>query len=212
MRQTHDTIAARLQLFFVRHGETAWSLSGQHTGRTDIALTTNGERDARELASCLARFEFTRVLTSPMLRARQTCDLAGLGAVAEIEPELSEWDYGDYEGLLTSDIQKDRPGWNVFRDGCPNGESPAQVTSRADRLIDRLNGFDGNVALFSHGQFGASFGTRWIGLPVLEAEHFLLGAPSLSILTSSPLHAERQVIRLWNATLEFLSDKAMPTD
>jgi broad specificity phosphatase PhoE len=207
VREPHDTIAAPLQLFFIRHGETEWSLSGQHTGRTDIALTTDGERDARKLAPYLRRFEFTHVLTSPMLRARQTCDLAGLGGVAEIEPDLSEWDYGEYEGRLTSDIQKAFPSWNVFRDGCPQGESPAQVSRRANRLMERLKGFKGNVALFSHGQFGASFGARWIGLPVLEGQHFLLSAPSLSILTCNPMHPERQVIRLWNATVEILPDK-----
>ena len=206
MRQLYDTTAAPPQLFFfIRHGETEWSLSGQHTGRTDVALTTEGERDARKLAPHLRRFEFTHVLTSPMLRARQTCDLAGLGAVAETEPDLSEWDYGEYEGRLTSDIQKELPGWNVFRNGCPRGESPAQVSRRADRLIEHLKEFKGNVALFSHGQFGASLGARWIGLPVLEGEHFLLDAPSLSILTCNPLHPERQVIRLWNASVEFLS-------
>lgn len=207
MIQMDDSTATSLQIFFIRHGETAWSLSGQHTGRTDIGLTTNGEQRARDLAGWLKRFEFTHVLTSPMLRARQTCDLAGLGALAEIEPDLSEWDYGNYESFLTSDIQKDRPGWNVFRDGSPQGESPGQVSGRADRLIQRLKGFKGNVALFSHGQFGASLGARWIGLPVRDGEHFLLDAPSLSILTCNPRHKERQVIRLWNASVEFLSQK-----
>ncbi|MGP8025357.1 MAG: histidine phosphatase family protein, partial [Acidocella sp.] len=138
-----------LQLYFIRHGETEWSLSGQHTGRTDIPLTARGEDEARELGPCLRAFKFARVLSSPRQRARRTCELAGLGPAAEIEPDLAEWDYGDYEGQRTVDIRKGRPDWNVFRDGCPRGEMPAQVSDRADRLIAHLRALDGNVALFS---------------------------------------------------------------
>ncbi|MGC2224456.1 MAG: histidine phosphatase family protein, partial [Methylocella sp.] len=164
-----------LQLYFIRHGETAWSLTGQHTGVTDVPLTAHGEEEARELEPFLRKIKFARVLTSPRQRARRTCELAGFGASAAIEPDLSEWDYGDYEGRRSVDIRKERPDWNVFRDGCPGGETPAQVSDRADRLIAHLRALDGNVALFSHGQFGCVLAARWIGLPVLEGQHFALG-------------------------------------
>jgi probable phosphoglycerate mutase len=126
--------------------------------------------------------------------------LAGLGGQAEIEPDLQEWDYGDYEGRLSSDIHRQRPGWDVFQDGCPGGEMPAQVAARADRLIERLCAMDGNVALFSHGEFGLALAARWIGIPVVEAQHFLLGTASLSILSYNPAHPETRVIALWNAS------------
>ena len=170
------------RLYLVRHGETAWSLSGQHTGRTDIPLTDQGEQDARELAERLRDVKFNRVFTSPLQRARRTSELAALNTVAEIEPDLAEWDYGDYEGQRAGDIRKGRPDWNIFRDGCPNGESPAQVSGRADRLIARLRTLDGDVAIFSHGHFGRVLAARWIGLPLEQAKHFLLSTASLSIL------------------------------
>ena len=187
------------RLYLVRHGETEWSLSGRHTGRTDIALTARGEDEARELAPRLRDIQFAHVLTSPRQRARRTCDLAGLGAASAIEADLAEWDYGDYEGQRSVDIRKQRADWNIFRDGCPHGESPAQVSERADRLIARLRALDGNVALFSHGQFGCVLAARWIGLPLLEARHFALGTGSLSILGHDPHHPEVAVIALWNA-------------
>jgi probable phosphoglycerate mutase len=190
---------ALLQLYFIRHGGTAWSLSGQHTGRTDITLTAEGEDQARELRPWLRTIQFTRVLTSPRRRARRTCELVGLGAAAEIEPDLSEWDYGDYEGQRSHDICKGRPGWNIFRDGCPGGESVAQILDRADRLIARLRTFEGNVALFSHGEFGRVLAARWIGAPVLEGRHLALGTASLSILGHEPPHPATPVIALWNA-------------
>ncbi len=193
------TEATALQLFLVRHGETAWSLSGQHTGRTDIPLTAHGEEQARRLSLRLGQIRFDDVLTSPLLRARRTCELAGLGPMANIEENLAEWDYGDYEGLRTVDIRKGRPHWNVFRDGCPRGESPAQIADRADRLIAHLSAFSGNVALFSHGQFGCVLGARWIGLRVIEGQHFSLGPAALSILSYNPQHRNRRVIALWNA-------------
>jgi probable phosphoglycerate mutase len=174
-----------LNLYLVRHGRTKWSLSGQHTGRTDIPLTAEGEEEARGLMPWLARIRFSRVLTSPRQRARRTCELAGLG---------------DYEGKLSSDIRMGRPDWNACRDGCPNGEMPAQVSARADRLIARLCTMDGNVALFSHGEFGLVLVARWIGMPVIEGQHFLLGTASLSILSYNPAHPEVQAIALWNAT------------
>ena len=190
----------RLSLYLIRHGETEWSLTGQHTGRTDIPLTAQGEDQARELVPWLQHVHFTRVLTSPRQRARRTCALAGLGASAEIEQDLQEWDYGDYEGKLSLDIRKQRPGWNVFQDGCPGGETPEQVTARADRLIAHLCTMDGQVALFSHGEFGLALAARWIGLPVIDGQHLLLGTASLSILGYNPAHPEIRVIALWNAS------------
>jgi len=139
------------------------------------------------------------VLTSPRQRARRTCGLAGLGSEAEIEPDLAEWDYGEYEGQRSSDIRKARPGWMVFRDGCPGGEAPAQVTDRADRVISRLDAMQGNVAVFSHGQFSCVLAARWIGLMIIEARHFLLGPASLSVLGYNPDHPETAVIALWNS-------------
>jgi probable phosphoglycerate mutase len=195
----------RLSLYLVRHGETEWSLSGQHTGRTDIPLTAHGEDQARELAPWFRDIHFARVFTSPRQRARRTCALAGLGALAEIEPDLQEWDYGEYEGKLSSDIRKQRPGWNAFQDGCPGGETPAQIATRADRLIAYLCTMEGKVALFSHGEFGLALAARWIGLPVIDAEHFLLGTASLDILSYNPAHPELRVIALWNASPAILA-------
>jgi broad specificity phosphatase PhoE len=189
-----------LSLYLVRHGQTEWSLSGQHTGRTDIPLTAHGEDEARALMPWLRHIEFARVFTSPRQRARRTCELAGLGQQAEIEPDLAEWDYGDYEGKRSSDIRKGRPDWNVFRDGCPHGEMPAEISIRADRLFTHLCTMDGNVALFSHGEFGLALAARWIGLPVVEGQHFLLGTASLNIFSYNPTHPEARVITLWNAT------------
>jgi probable phosphoglycerate mutase len=183
----------------VRHGQTEWSLSGRHTGRTDLPLTEQGEDEARRLAPWLSAVQFTRVFTSPRQRARRTCELAGLGPRAEIEPDLAEWDYGDYEGRLTADIRSDRPDWSVLRDGCPGGETPAQVSARADRLITRLGAMSGNIALFSHGHFGLALAARWIGLPMLEGQHFWLGTASLSILGHNPTRPEIRVVKLWNA-------------
>src|SRR5580704_10030202 len=156
-----------VKIYVVRHGETEWSLSGQHTGSTDIPLTGHGEEEARRLAPHLSCIRFSAALCSPRQRAKKTCELAGLGALAQVEPDLAEWDYGDYEGLRTSDIAKEQPGWNIFADGCPNGELPDQVSARADRLIGLLEVLDGNVALFSHGHFSRVLAARWIGLPTI---------------------------------------------
>ena len=188
-----------LRIFLVRHGETAWSLSGQHTGRTDIPLTERGEQEVRNLAVGLRSESFMRVLTSPLKRARRTCELVGLSEIAEIEPDLTEWDYGDYEGQRPADIRRERPDWNVFRDGCPRGESPVQVCQRADRLIARLRKLQGNIAIFSHGHFGRVLGARWIGLQVRQAQHFLLRTASLSILGFEHNVADTSAIVLWNA-------------
>jgi probable phosphoglycerate mutase len=192
-------LSAALQLYLIRHGETAWSITGQHTGGTDIALTPHGEDEARELASRLAKVQFTRILTSPLRRARQTCELAGFGAAGDIDPDLVEWNYGDYEGKRTVDIHQDRPGWNVWRDGCPHGETPANISDRADRLLARLREASGNVALFTHGQFGSVLAARWIGLAVIEAQHLALGPASISILAHEAGHPKVAVIALWNA-------------
>ena len=193
------------RLYLIRHGETAWSLSGQHTGRTDILLTEQGEQDARKLGERLCAVRFTRVFTSPLLRARRTCELAGLGEVAEIEPDLAEWNYGDYEGQRPVDIRKGRPDWNIFRDGCPGGKSPAQVSERADQLIARLRTLESNTAIFSHGHFGRVLGARWIGLPVRQAQHFLLSTASLSVLGYEHNRAEESAIALWNAVSNDIS-------
>jgi broad specificity phosphatase PhoE len=187
------------RLYLMRHGETAWSLSGQHTGRTDIPLTEKGEQDARQLAERLRAVDFSRVFTSPLQRARRTCELARLGKVAELERDLAEWDYGDYEGQRPVDIHKARPDWNVFRDGCPSGESPTQVSERADRLIARLRTLEGNLALFSHGHFGRVLGARWIGLEIRQAQHLLLSTASISILGYEHNRVEVPAIVLWNA-------------
>jgi probable phosphoglycerate mutase len=188
-----------LHLYLIRHAETAWSITGQHTGVTDIPLTAHGEHEARALAPFLHAIRFTRVLCSSLLRARQTCDLTGLGAGKEIDPDLAEWNYGAYEGRRTVDIHQENPSWSVWRDGCPHGETPADIAERADRLLDRLVDLSGNVALFSHGQFGASLAARWIGLAVFQAQHFALGAASISILTYEAAHPTVPVIALWNS-------------
>lgn len=191
----------RARLWLIRHGETAWSLTGQHTGRTDLPMTEHGEEQARALKPRLDTIRFDAVFTSPALRARRTCELAGPALpVAVIEPDLAEWDYGDYEGMTSSDIRKQRPGWNCYRDGAPGGEAPCDIALRADRLIALLCRLGGNVALFAHGQFGCSLGARWIGMPVLQGEHFQIGTASLSILNFNQSHPGLRVISLWNAT------------
>jgi broad specificity phosphatase PhoE len=188
-----------LNLYLIRHGETEWSLSGRHTGRTDLALTAHGEEQARTLIPTLAAIRFARVFTSPLQRARQTCDLAGLGDSAEIVPDLAEWDYGEYEGRRSSEIRKTWPGWTVYGDGCPGGEDALQVSDRADRLISRLQVLNGNVALFSHGQFACGFAARWIGSPVIQGQHFMLSTASLSVLGCNPNHPDIRVIAQWNS-------------
>ena len=186
------------KLYFIRHGETEWSLSSRHTGSTDLPLTSHGEDQARKLGVRVRDLPFSRVLTSPQQRARRTCELVRLTPLAEIEPDLAEWDYGAYEGQKTVEIWQQRPGWNLFRDGCPGGEMPAQISDRADRVIASLGDQQGNIALFSHGQFGCALAARWIGLQVIEGQHFLIYAASLSILGYNPSHPEVRVISMWN--------------
>ena len=192
-------MTALLQLTLVRHAETAWSLTGQHTGRTDLPLTAHGEEMARQLATTLKGIVFSLVLISPRLRARATCELAGLGGSAQTEPNLAEWDYGDYEGLRTAEIRQLHPGWDVWEDGCPGGESPSDASRRADQLIARLRDLTGKVALFSHGQFGRVLAARWIGQPVTLGQHFAIDPASISILGFEKDHPHRRVISLWNA-------------
>jgi probable phosphoglycerate mutase len=187
------------KLYFIRHGETAWSRTRQHTGRTDLPLTETGEAQARALVPWLRGIDFAHVHTSPLQRARRTCTLAGLGTAATIEPDLAEWNYGDYEGKLSVDIRKENPGWNAFRDGCPGGEMPMEISTRADRLIHHLCTLGGNIALFSHGEFAGALAARWLGLPVSGGAHFSLDTASLSILAQNPNHPDVRAIALWNA-------------
>lgn len=186
-----------LQIFLIRHGETAWSLTGQYTGRTDIPLTPHGVDLARRLARCLRRITFAQVLSSPRLRARMTCELAGFPAPG-IEPDLAEWDYGDYEGQRSVETRQTHPDWDLWRDGCPGGESPVQVADRADRLISRLAALDGNIALFTHGHFGRVLAARWVGWAAKEGRHLLLEPARVGVLTGDVGHADRRVIASWN--------------
>jgi broad specificity phosphatase PhoE len=182
-----------------RHGETAWSLSGQHTGRTDLPLTENGEHQARALGGRLHGLAFARVVTSPSQRAVRTGELAGFGAGAEIDPDLAEWDYGDYEGRRTAEILTARPDWQLFRDGAPGGESPEQIGARADRVIARIRAVRGNVLAVSSAHISRVLAARWLGLPTAGGRYFVLSTASLSILGFEHNIAE-PVIRVWNDT------------
>ena len=188
-----------LQIYVIRHGETEWSVSGQHSGRADIPLTPRGEKEARAVGERLRGIVFSHVLSSPQRRAQQTVALTGLAHPAVIEPDLAEWDTGDDEGRTTEEILASRPGWNLFHDGSPNGESPAQISARADRLITHLRSLAGNVALFSHSHFGRVLAARWIGLPVAQARHLLLNTASVSVLCYEHDRADQPAISLWNA-------------
>ena len=185
-------------IYLARHGETAWSLTGQHTGLTDLPLTERGENNARRLGERLGGMNFARVLTSPLQRARRTCELAGLGSVAEIDADLVEWNYGEYEGRRTVEIHAKRPGWQLFRDGCPGGESPQQVAARADRVVKRMRSMPGDILLFSSGHFLRMLAGRWIGIETSRAGALMLSTASLSALGYE--HREQPVIRLWNET------------
>ena len=189
-----------LRLFVIRHGETEWSLSGQHSGRADILLTENGKVEARQIGQRIRNVEFSHVLVSPLRRAMQTCDLAGLGDISTMEVDLAEWDNGDYEGRTGNAIGAMRPGWNLFRDGCPNGESPNQISNRVDRLVVSLKELDGDVAIFTHGHLARVLAARWIGLSVEHAQHFLLNTASLSILCYQHDQQDQPAISLWNSS------------
>ena len=186
-------------IYLARHGETAWSISGQHTGLTDLPLTARGEQNAGRLGKRLAGHDFSKVFTSPLQRARRTCQLAGFGAMAEVDPSLVEWNYGNYEGRRTAEIHAERPGWQLFRDGCPGGESPEQIGARADGVVNRLRAIQGDVLVFSSGHFLRVIAVRWLGLEPAAGRFLMLSTASLSMLSyenslSSP------AIRLWNDT------------
>ena len=185
-------------VFAIRHGETAWSLSGKHTGTTDIPLTDNGRRLAERLRPVLIREAFTRVLTSPLQRARETCALAGFGDRALIDSDLVEWNYGEYEGLTPRQIHEMVPGWLIFRDGCPGGETPDQVGARVDRLIARVRAVEGNVAVFAHGHVLRVLVARWIGMPAGAGRHFLLDTGTMSLLG---YYRDIPAVKVWNGPL-----------
>jgi broad specificity phosphatase PhoE len=198
-------------IYLARHGETEWSLTGQHTGRTDLPLTENGERNALRLRERLSGLNFKSVFTSPLQRARRTCELAGFGSAAEIVSELLEWNYGEYEGRTSVQIHSESPDWQLFRDGCPGGETPEQVAIRADRVVQLLQTVGGNVLLFSSGHFLRMLAARWCKVePIIHARSFLLDTSSLSMLGYE--HSLSQpVIRLWNDTQHLLIPRKQET-
>jgi probable phosphoglycerate mutase len=186
-------------IYLARHGETAWSLTGQHTGLTDLPLTERGERNARALGERVNGLKFVKVFTSPLQRARRTCELAGFGTAVEVDRDLLEWDYGQYEGRRTAEIHADRPDWQLFRDGCPGGESPDQVAARADGVVSRMRAVGGDVLLFSSGHFLRVLAARWLGLEPGAGRLFLLSTASLSALGYEH-NRSQPVIRLWDDT------------
>jgi broad specificity phosphatase PhoE len=183
--------------YLARHGETAWSISGQHTGTTDLPLTEQGEANARALAERLRDRIFAKVLVSPLERARRTCELAGFGADAEIDTDLVEWNYGEFEGRRSVEIHAEWPDWQLFRDGCPGGETPGQVGARADRVISKIRAAPGDVLIFSNGHFLRVLAARWLGIEPIAGKYLLLSTASLSILGYEH-HIHQPVIRLWN--------------
>jgi broad specificity phosphatase PhoE len=185
--------------YLARHGETAWTLTGQHTGLTDIPLTERGERNARRLGERLKALTFARVFTSPLRRAFRTCELAGFAAVATVDPDLVEWNYGNYEGRRSAEIRAERPDWQLFRDGCPGGETPVDVAVRADRVVSRVRAVQGDVLLFSSGHFLRVFAARWLGLEPGAGRFFLLSTASLSALGYEH-DLTQPVVRLWDDT------------
>ena len=182
----------------IRHGETEWSLSGQHTGVTDIPLTENGRKVAKLLAPVLAKETFALVLTSPLERARKTCELAGLGDRAEIDRDLIEWNYGEYEALTPKQIHARAPGWMLFKDGCPGGEVPEQVGARVDRVITKVRALEGHIALFAHGHIFRVFAARWLGLPAEAGSHFLLDTATLNVLS---YYRGIPAVKRWNVPI-----------
>lgn len=195
--RAHHTSVQRVYL--IRHGETPWTITGQHTGLTDIPLTDHGREAARRLEPVLSKLQFDLVLTSPLQRARETCELAGLGERAHIDRDLVEWNYGDYEGLTTKQIRAIAPDWLVFRDGCPGGERPEDVGARVDRLIARARSLHGHVVLFAHGHLFKVLAARWLGLPVASGSHFILDTATLNILS---YYQGIPALKRWNARLK----------
>jgi probable phosphoglycerate mutase len=186
------------KLYLARHGDTAWTDSHQHTGRTDLPLNERGEHHARQLGGWLRRFSFSCVFTSPLLRASKTCELAGFGAGCQSDHDLIEWDYGGFEGKLTSDILKERPGWELYRDGCPTGETPGDVAARADRFLARIHGIAGNVLAFSSGHIIRMIAARWLGLPPATGRVFFCEPASVGVLGFEHNNRAQPVLRLWN--------------
>ena len=186
------------RLFLVRHGDTAWSESGQYTGRTDLPLNKRGEEHAARLAGILGRFHFSRVFTSPLQRASMTCELAGFGKGVAVDGDLFEWDYGRFEGKLTSHILEERPGWKLFRDGCPDGEMPHDVAARADRFIRHVRSIEGDILAFSSGHMIRMLGVRWIRLPIAAGQRFTCRPTSVSILAFKHNNREEPSVALWN--------------
>jgi probable phosphoglycerate mutase len=186
------------RLFLTRHGDTAWTDSRQRTGRTDLPLNERGEDRARQIGQQLQRFSFVRVFTSPLQRAAKTCELAGFAVVGEIDADLVEWDYGQFEGKLTGDILQVRPGWELFRDGCPDGESPEDVAARADRFIARVRSADGDVLAFSSGHIIRMIAARWLGLPPAAGRFFFCRPASVGVLAFEHNNPAEPIIGLWN--------------
>jgi probable phosphoglycerate mutase len=186
------------KLFITRHGDTEWTESHQRTGRTDIPLNPSGEERARQIGERLRRYSFVRVFTSPLQRASRTCELAGFGTVATVDPDLVEWDYGRFEGMLTRNILKERPGWELFRDGCPGGESPGDVAARADRFIARVRSVEGDVLAFSSGHIIRMIAARWLGLPPAAGRFFYCRPASVGVLGYEHKNREEPIIGLWN--------------
>ena len=198
-------------IYLARHGETQWSLTGQHTGLTDLPLTKRGEDNARALGERLAGLKFATVFTSPLQRATRTCELAGFGAVAEVDRNLLEWDYGQYEGLTTAEVHAGRPDWQLFRDGCPGGESPEQVGARADAMLARVRPLEADVLVFSSGHFLRIFAARWLALPPAAGKYLLLSTASVSALSYED-SLSAPVIQLWNDTRHVKISKRRVTD
>jgi probable phosphoglycerate mutase len=186
------------RLFLARHGDTAWTESRQHTGRTDLPLNERGEEHARQLGQRLQGFSFVRVFTSPLQRAAKTCALAGFGAVAQVDPDLVEWDYGRFEGKLTSGIEKERPNWDLYRDGCPGGESPEDVAARADRFVARVKDLGGDILAFSSGHIIRMIAARWNGLAPAAGRIFVCRPASVGVLGFEHGRADQPILYLWN--------------
>ena len=190
------------KIFLIRHGETEWSLSGQHTGKTDIPLTENGREQSMKLGKSLQKCSFFKAFVSPLLRARTTFELMKLDVPSTLDEDLYEWDYGDYEGLTTAEIQKDRPGWSIFKDGAPGGESLEAVRKRAEKMIAKIKETEGAVVVFSSGHFSRVLASVWLGQPIGFGAQITLSACSLSILGYE--HSDPAILA-WNATEELLS-------